>query len=87
MNVLVIASNKSEGLPLPSGYDRVTIFVDAETESKPSIKNIGEDGQINVMLATIYLNRLGTMNRVLRRMGFLSTLYVKDNIKDSGPTT
>lgn len=61
---------------LPPKRNQVTIFVDPETESKPTIDGRGEDGQSNVVLATLYLNRLSGYRRFLRFLGLLSTLYV-----------
>ena len=63
-------------MDLPPKRKQVTIFVDPETESKPTIASRGADGQSNVILATLYLNRLGVYHQVLRFLGLLSTLYV-----------
>ena len=61
---------------LPPNRKQVTIFVDPETESKPTIDSRAADGQSNVVLATLYLNRLGAFHQVLRFLGLMSTLYV-----------
>ena len=60
---------------LPTGK-QVTIFVDDETESKPTIASKGPRGERNVELATIYLDRLGIIPNLFRFFGQLSTLYV-----------
>lgn len=65
---------------LPSGLSQVTIFLDSQTVTKPTTKEITPDGGSNVKIAKIYLNKLGFSNSVLRHLGRLSTLYVK-NIK------
>ena len=56
--------------------NQVTIFVDPETESKVTTASKGENGRSNVILATLYLDRLGAYYQVLRFLGLLSTLYV-----------
>ena len=63
-------------IELPPKHEQVTIFVDPETESEPTTESRREDGQSNVILATLYLIRLGAYHRVLRTLGLLSTLYV-----------
>lgn len=63
-------------MDLPPKRNQVTIFVDPETKSKPTIARRGADGQNNVELATLNLNRLGAYHQVLRFLGLLSTLYV-----------
>ncbi len=55
---------------------QVTIFVDAETESKPTIACKDPGGESNVELATLYLDRLGMIPNLFRLFGRLSTLYV-----------
>lgn len=62
---------------LPSRLSQVTIFLDSQTETTPTTKEITPDGDSNVKLAKIYLNKLGFSNSVLRCLGQLSTLYVK----------
>ena len=61
---------------LPPKRTQVTIFVDPETESKPTTENTAPDGQSNVFLMQLYLDRLGAFDQVLRFLGLLSTLYV-----------
>ena len=63
-------------MQLPPKRKHVTIFVDPETESKPTTKSTGPNGQSNVVLAKLYLDRLGAYHQVLRFLGLLSTLYV-----------
>jgi hypothetical protein len=62
-------------IDLPPRKNEITLFVDPETESKPTTENT-TDGHTNVMLAKLYLDRLGTINQILRFLGQLSTLYV-----------
>lgn len=66
-----------ESVKLPSGLSQVTIFLDSETATTPTTKETTEDGDSNVRLGKIYLNKLGFSNSVLRFLGQLSTLYVK----------
>lgn len=66
-----------ESVNLPSGLSQVTIFLDSETATTPTTEETTEDGDSNVRLAKIYLNKLGFLNSVLRSLGQLSTLYVK----------
>ena len=63
---------------IPPQCKEVTIFVDAETESKPTIASRGAEGQNKVKLATLNLYRLGAYHQLLRFLGLLSTLYVMD---------
>ena len=56
--------------------NQVTIFIDAETESKPTIASRSAGGASNVELTTLFLDRLGIVPRLLRSFGKLSTLYV-----------
>ena len=65
-----------EEVKLPSGHSQVTIFMDSRTVTTTT-KEITTDGDSNVKLAKIYLNKLGFSNSVLRFLGQLSTLYVK----------
>lgn len=65
-------------MQLPPRINEVTIFLDHETESRPTIDAIDEKGHGNVMLAKIHLNKLGFSNTILRFLGQLSTLYVKN---------
>ena len=61
---------------LPPRQNDITIFVDPQTESEPTTENTAPNGHSNVMLAKLYLDRLGTLNHVLRYLGQLSTLYI-----------
>ncbi|MCJ1423117.1 hypothetical protein MMC29_000998 [Sticta canariensis] len=61
---------------LPSGLSHVTIFLDSQTQTMPTTEET-TDGDSNVKLAKIHLNKLGFSNSVLRSLGQLSTLYVK----------
>ncbi|MCJ1228604.1 hypothetical protein MMC12_005265 [Toensbergia leucococca] len=65
---------------LPPRKKEVTIFVDPETESKPTTARKAQDGHSNVMLAKIYLDRLGAWNQIRRIRGQLSILYVTNII-------
>ncbi|MCJ1270843.1 hypothetical protein MMC22_010740 [Lobaria immixta] len=75
-----------ERLHVPSRTNEVTIFLDSETETKPTIEAADQKGHGNVMVATIRLNKLGFSNSALRFLGQLSTLYVK-NLTAFGETT
>ena len=57
---------------------QVTIFVDAETKSKPTIVRESAGGEHNLELGTIYLDRLGIIPRLFRFFVQLSTLYVME---------
>lgn len=63
-------------MELPSGHSEVTIFVDPDTGSNPTTKHMDDAGNSNVILARLFLDRLGALNDVLRRVGLLSTSYV-----------
>ena len=63
-------------LDLPPGQSEVTIFVDPETESKPTTANVDADGHSNVILARLFLDRLGILNHLFRLFGLLSTSYI-----------
>ena len=65
-------------LRIPQRTPEVTIFVDSENDSEPTIENTTRDGYSNAMLVKLYLNRLGATNQVLRFFGQLTTLYVKN---------
>ncbi|MCJ1249550.1 hypothetical protein MMC30_006776 [Trapelia coarctata] len=73
-------------IPLPSLPNQVMIFVDSKTESKPTMDNASEDGHSNVMLAKLYLGRLGGFTKILRIIGVLSTLYIT-NLSPSSETS
>lgn len=57
-------------------HKQVNIFVDAETESKPTMASMGAGGECNVFFATIHLDRLGVIPTLYRSFGLLSRLYV-----------
>ena len=76
IRVLLSDIDQCQKVDLPPKCKQVTIFVDPKTESKPTIESKADDGQSNVVLATLYLNRLGVFHQVLRSLGLLSTLYV-----------
>ena len=57
---------------------QVTIFVDAKTKTKPTIASESAEGERNVELGTIYLDRLGIIPNLLLFLGQLSTLYVME---------
>lgn len=62
-------------IKIPASNWLVTIYVDAETESKPTTKAV-EDGRSNIVLTQLHLNRVGFWGQILRRVGLLSTCYV-----------
>lgn len=72
----IIDLDKYKKVALPKQRKRVTIFVDPETESQPTAESTAPDGQSNVVLAKLYLDRLGRYDQLLRFLGLLSTLYV-----------
>ncbi|KAL9120110.1 MAG: hypothetical protein Q9187_003334 [Circinaria calcarea] len=74
---VISKQDEYQKLQLPSRQSSVTIFVDSETESKPTTETTTPDGHSNVMLAKLYLNRLGGWGTVLRILGQLSTVYIK----------
>lgn len=65
----------TQEMKLPARSKQVTIFVDKETESKLTIESMSE-GQSNVLLARLHLDRLGPYGQIFRFFGLLSTLYV-----------
>ena len=75
MEPLLSDLNECQKVDLPK-RKQVTIFVDHETESIPTTASKGEGGRSNVVLATLYLDRLGAYGQVLRFLGLLPTLYV-----------
>ena len=52
------------------------LYVDEETRSELTTQSTGQDGQSNVLLAQLHLDRLPTYGQVFRFFGLLSTLYV-----------
>ena len=75
MEPLLSDLNECQKVDLPK-CKQVTIYVDPETESEPTTASKGESGRSNVVLATLYLDRLGAYGQVLRVLGLLSILYV-----------
>ncbi|MCJ1424449.1 hypothetical protein MMC29_002337 [Sticta canariensis] len=69
-------SREYHEVKLPSRLSQVTVFLNSKTVTTTT-KEITTDGDSNVKLAKIYLNKLGFSNSVLRFLGQLSTLYVK----------
>ena len=63
---------------LPARRRQVTLFVDEETETKLTTRSTRSDGQSNILLAQLYLDRLGPYGQIFRFLGMLSTLYVKN---------
>ncbi len=61
---------------IPSKNRLVTIFVDPETESKPTTESAAQDGRSNVVLTQLHLDQLGLYGQILRYAGLLSTCYV-----------
>ena len=57
---------------------QVTIYVDSETKSKPTIVSESAGGEHNLELGTIYLDLLGMIPKLLRFFGQISTLYVME---------
>lgn len=55
---------------------QVNIYVDAETESIPTMASMNAGGKCNVFIVTIYLDRLGIVPNLFRSFGLLPTLYV-----------
>jgi hypothetical protein len=73
----MIDPNQGEYTKIDLGSRRkeITLFVDPDITSEPTTE-IKSDGSNTVMLAKLYLNRLGRRNQILRHLGKLSTLYV-----------
>jgi len=67
---------------LPAHRNEVAIFVDSQTESIATTKNETDDGQSNIMIAKLYLDQLSAVNKLLRALRQLSTLYIT-NIRPS----
>lgn len=70
-----LAPSDYSKIKISSRRKQVTIFVDSETESKPTTES-ATDGQGNVVLTKIYLDHLSKYHRFLRFLGLLTTLYV-----------
>lgn len=58
--------------------DQITIYLDSEREFKPTTEVTNEEGRGNEALGTLHLDRLGFFNSMLRSLGQLSMLYVKN---------
>ena len=65
-------------MKLPARSKSVSLFVDGETESQLTTRSMGRDGQSNVLLAQLHLDRLGPYGQMFRFFGMLSTLYVRN---------
>ena len=63
-------------MKLPARSRHVALFVDEKTESEVTTRSTGSDGQSNVLLAQLYLDRLGLFGQIFHFFGLLSTLYV-----------
>ena len=63
-------------MKFPARSKQVTLFIDGKEKSQLTTKSEGDDGQSNVMLAQLYLDRLGPFGQIFRFLGMLSTLYV-----------
>ena len=61
-------------LELPTGKKNVTIFVDSETQSQPSMSNRGPNGEGNVILTNIDLGEIGALHRIFYLSGKLSRI-------------
>ena len=66
----------TQEISFPARSKLVTLFVDGKEESQLTTESGGGDGQSNVMLAQLYLDRLGLSGQIFRYLGMLSTLYV-----------
>lgn len=76
-----MATDLDEGdyskIELSKGKKEITLFVNPDKECEPTTADAtGEHS--NVLLAKLYLDRLGTTNQILRLLGLLSMLYVKN---------
>lgn len=63
-------------MKIPGRSNQVTLFVDEKTESKLTTQSMEPDGPPNVLVARLYLDRLGLYGQIFRFLGILSTLYV-----------
>ena len=61
-------------MKIPARSKQVALFVD-ETGSKVTTKST-HNGQSNVLLVQLHLDRLGPGGQIVRFLGMLSTLYV-----------
>jgi len=78
-------SENFQKIPIPPGQDQVTVFVDPDTEQVTT--NNETNGQSNVMLAKLYLDKLSRMNKILRTCRQLSTLYITNLRPVSGESS
>lgn len=76
MNTIPEPEDNYQKVKLPARRKSVALFVDEETESKLTTRSTGSDGQSNILLAQLHLDRLGTYGQIFRFFGMLSTLYV-----------
>ena len=78
MNESISESDKIyQEVEIPARRKQVSLFVvEGEMEFNFTTKSIGDDGQSNVLLAELHLDRLGTYGQILRFLGLLSTIYV-----------
>ena len=74
--ITVSEREASNELLLPRRQSIITVFVDPETESKPTTESTDQEGFSNLLLTKLRLDRLGTMNRMLRFFGFITSVYV-----------
>lgn len=77
-HIISIDLGKWEKIKIPAQNRLVTIFVDAETESKPTIHSAAQDGRSNVVLTRLQMDRVGLYGQFLRRVGLLKTCYVRN---------
>ena len=63
-------------MKLPARSKQVALFVDQETGSKVTTRSAEHNGQSNVLLVQLHLDRLGLGGQIVRFLGMLSTLYV-----------
>ena len=59
---------------IPPKSKEIAIFVDARTQTKVTTSSDYHGG--TVLLTKIYLDRLGTLNTLVRSFGGLSSIYV-----------
>lgn len=70
------AGNPIQECFIPPRSKEIAIFVDAKTQSKVTPDNNYEGG--TVLLTKIYLDRLGTVNNLVRSFGGFSSIYVSN---------
>ncbi|KAA6415181.1 MAG: hypothetical protein FRX48_01934 [Lasallia pustulata] len=74
LEVLKLEEGEFRAYKLAPREDYLVFYLDYETRTELRTEHI-TDGQVNVLLAILHLDRLGLMNRILRFTGHLSTLY------------